>query len=452
MAAFDLADLRRLDRAHHLHPFTDHRALHRTGTHLIRSARGCTLVDEEGREILDALAGLWCVNVGYGRREIVDAVAEQMRAVAYYPSFFNTTTEPAVRLAARLAALAPAGLGHALFSNSGSEANETALKLIRAFWKLRGRREKTKILARSFAYHGVTLATTSMTGLTSCTEPFDLPLPGFVQVPGPNHFGTGRTQEEHGAWCLAETERIIAREGAGTIAALFAEPVQGAGGVIVPPEGYLARLRELCRRHEILFVADEVITGFGRLGAWFASALWRLEPDLMTLAKGITSGYLPLGATLVSDEIAGVLEGGGYLAHGFTYTGHPTSCAAALANLDILEKEGLVARVREDVGPRFLAALHGMAGHPAVAETRGVGLIGALELRRPPRGPLQDAGPNSLGIAVHGLAREEGILVRGIRDLVALAPPLVVTHEELDRIFGALGRALSRLQAGEVPA
>jgi putrescine aminotransferase len=448
MSAFDLATLRRLDAAHHLHPFTDHRAMHRGGTHVIRSARGSTLIDEDGRELLDGLAGLWCVNVGHGREEIVRAVAEQMRAVAFYPSFFNTTTEPTIRLAARLAALAPDGLRHTIFSSSGSEANESALKLIRAYWKLRGRRGKTKVLSRSFAYHGVGLATTSLTGLPSCTEPFDLPLPGFLHVPGPNAYGSGKSPEAYGEWCLQETERTIAREGADTIAAFFVEPVQGAGGVIVPPDGYLAGLRSLCRRNEILFVADEVITGFGRLGAWFASRLWDLAPDLMTMAKGITSGYVPLGATMVSDEIAATLEEGGYLAHGFTYTGHPVACAAALANLDVIERERLVERVRDDVGPRFQVALARCAEHPAVAEARGVGLIGALELVRPPRGRYADAAPNALGLAAHLLAREEGVMVRGIRDLVALSPPLVVTHAELDRMFAALQRALDRLWGG----
>jgi len=419
--------------------------MHRGGTHLIRSARGSTIVDEEGRELLDGLAGLWCVNVGYGRDEIREAVSEQMRAVAFYPSFFNTTTEPTIRLSARLAGLAPPRLQHALFSNSGSEANETALKLIRGYWKLRGRRGKTKILTRSYAYHGVTLATTSMTGLPPCTDPFDLPLPGFVQVPGPYAYGSGKSLEEFAAGCLAETERTIAREGADTIAAMFVEPVQGAGGVIVPPAGYLASLRALCRRHEILFVADEVITGFGRLGAWFASLLWDLDPDLMTMAKGITSGYVPLGATMVSDEIAETLETGGYLAHGFTYTGHPVACAAALANLDLIEREGLVERVRDDVGPRFQAALCALGEHPAVTEVRGFGLIGALELRRPAKGAHANAAPNMLGLAVHGLAREEGVIVRGIRDAVGLSPPLIVTHDEIDRLFASLRRALDRM-------
>jgi len=445
MAPFDLEALRRLDQAHHLHPFTDHRAMHAAGTHVIRSGKGSTVVGEDGRELIDGLAGLWCTNVGYGREEIVQAVTEQMRAVAFYPSFFNTTTEPTIRLAARLAELAPGRLARAIFSNSGSEANETALKLIRGYWKLRGRREKTKLLSRTFSYHGVTLATTSLTGLASCTDPFDLPLPGFVHVPGPLAYGTGKSPEEYGRFCLAETERAIAREGAGTIAAFFVEPIQGAGGVVVPPPGYLAALRELCRRHEILFVADEVITGFGRLGAWFASELWSLDPDLMTLAKGLTSGYVPLGATLVSDEIAETLEGGGYLAHGFTYTGHPVACAAGLANLEILAREKLVERVRDDVGPRFQALLHGMASHPAVAEARGHALIGALELRRPPKGRFADAPANALGPAVHNLAREEGVIVRGIRDLVALSPPFVVTHDELERLFAGLRRGLDRM-------
>jgi putrescine---pyruvate transaminase len=441
----DLDQLRRLDAAHHLHPFTDHVALHKAGTHVIRSARGSTLVDETGRELLDGLAGLWCVNIGYGRDEIRAAVDAQMRQVAFYPSFFNTSTEPTIRLAARLAELVPPGLGHVIFSNSGSEANETALKLARAYWKLRGRAGKTKVLSRTYAYHGVGLATTSLTGLPSCLEPFDLPLPGFLHVPGPLAYGTGKSPAEHGRWCLEETERTIAREGADTIGAMFVEPIQGAGGVIVPPTGYLAQLRELCRQNDILFVADEVITGFGRLGAWFASELWSLQPDLMTVAKGITSGYIPLGGTLARDEIADTLSRGGYLAHGFTYTGHPTTCAAALANLDIIEREGLVERVRDDVGPRFQAALAKLADHPLVAEVRGFGLIGALELRPPRSGPNASAAPNTLGLAAHLLAREEGVIVRGIRDLVAMSPPLVVTHDELDRMFAGLTRALDRL-------
>jgi putrescine aminotransferase len=441
-----LAALRQLDQAHHLHPFTDHADLHARGTHLIERASGCFVTDESGRRLLDGLAGLWCVNVGYGRAEIADAVREQMAAVAYYPSFFNTTTEPTILLADTLAAHAPAHLAKVFFSNSGSEANETALKLIRAYNKRRGRSAKTKILSRTFSYHGVGLATTSLTGLPSCTEPFDLPLPGFVHVPGPHPYGVNsdRTAAEYADWCLAETERIIAREGADSIAALFAEPVQGAGGVIVPPPGHLQALRALCHAHDILFVADEVITGFGRLGDWFASNLWGLEPDLLTMAKGITSGYVPLGATMVSDAIADTLEHAGVLAHGFTYSGHPVATAAGLANLRIIARERLVERVRDDVGPYFQERLHACAGHPAVGEVRGAQLIGGIDLLpRGGRSALQT--PPTLGAKAVALCREQGVIVRGIRDLIAIAPPLIVTRAEIDQIFATVEAMLDRL-------
>ena len=420
--------------------------MHAQGTRVIVSGSGVFLQDAQGRQLLDGLAGLWCVNVGYGRAEITDAVAAQMRQLAYYPSFFNSTTEPAIRLAARLASLAPPRVQHTIFCNSGSEANESALKIIRGYWKLRGQPQRTKILSREFSYHGVTLATTSMTGLPSCSAPFDLPLPGFLHVPAPHAYAADRESDPvaYGKWCVEETARVIEREGADTIAAMFVEPVQGAGGVIPPPAGYLAALRVLCREHGILFVADEVITAFGRVGDWFASNLWDLDPDLISLAKGLTSGYLPLGATMVSDEIADVLLHHGYFAHGFTYSGHPTTCAAALANLDIIENDGLIPRVRTNLGPYFQEKLRAFAGHPAVGEVRGTGLIGALELV--PRGGKAALTPTMmLGIKAAALARQEGVIVRGIRDIVAVAPPLTITREETDQLFEAVGKALDRL-------
>src|SRR6185369_9980957 len=256
-----LAELRRTDAAHLLHPFTDHNDLHRGGTHVIQAASGCHIVDETGQRLLDGLAGLWCVNAGYGRREIADAVHRQILDLSFYPSFFNSTTEPTILLAEKLAEHLPNGLGRVFFSNSGSEANESALKLVRAYNKTLGRPHKTKILTRTFSYHGVCIATTSMTGLASCQDPFDLPLPGFLQVPGPHAYGVQSplSAADYAAQCIAETEKTILAEGADTIAALFAEPIQGAGGVIVPPPGHLRELRELCRKHDILFVADEVI-------------------------------------------------------------------------------------------------------------------------------------------------------------------------------------------------
>lgn len=435
-----------LDRRHHLHPFTTHEELHAQGTHIITRGEGCWLWDAHGRKLLDGLAGLWCVNVGYSCPEIVEAVHAQMQQVPYYCSFFNSTTEPAIRLADRIASLAPKGMTHVMFSNSGSEANETALKLIRAYHKLRGQPQRTKILSRDFAYHGVTLATTSMTGLPGCYKPFDLPLPGFIHVPGPNAYAANREGDPvaYGKWCLEETARIIEREGADTIGAFFAEPIQGAGGVIVPPESYLRGLRELCRQHGILFVADEVITAFGRVGDWFASTLWELEPDFISVAKGLTSGYLPLGASVVRQEIAEVLVHGGYLAHGYTYSGHPTTCAAGLANLHVIERDGLVTRTRDDVGPYFQQKLRSFVGHPAVGEVRGHGLIGAIELL-PREGKAALTPTTLLGVKAAKLAREEGVIVRGIRDLIAMSPPLIVTHAEIDLLFAAVGKMLDRL-------
>jgi len=439
-------ELQELDRRFHLHPFTNHVDMHSGGTNLITAAEGCYVIDQDGRRLLDGLAGLWCVNVGYNCAKIVQAVHEQMQRVSFYPSFFNTTTEPTIRLSQKLAELAPAKLNHTTFSNSGSEANESALKIIRSYWHIKGRPQKRKILSRTYAYHGVTLAATSMTGLPTCYLPFDLPLDGFVHVPGPYAYGAGREADPqaYAQWCLTETENIIQREGPDTVGALFAEPIQGAGGVIVPPDGYLKQLRALARKYDILYVSDEVISGFGRLGAWFASDMWDLDPDILVLAKGITSGYLPLGATMVSDHLADTLIHGGYFAHGFTYSGHPTCTAAALANIQVIEDLKLVERTRSDIGPYFQAKLRSFAGHPAVGEVRGYQLIGAIELL--PRGGRAALTPTSmLGVKGSTLCRKQGVIVRGIRDLIAISPPLIITHAEVDQLFDAVKVMLDQL-------
>lgn len=432
--------LREIDRAHHLHPYTDHASLGEEGTHIIVEGDGVWLTDDRGQKLLDGLAGLWCVNVGYGCERIAEAVSDQIRRLPFYPSFFNSTTEPTIRLAERLASIAPAPLGTVIFSGSGSEANETALKIIRSFQKLRGRPEKTKILTRERSYHGVTLGTASMTGLSACQDPFDLPLPGFLHAPAPWPYGAGSDldPEAFGRQCVEETRKLIEREGPETIAALFVEPIQGAGGVLVPPAHYLSDLRGLAREHDILFVADEVITGFGRLGEWFASELYGLEPDLMTLAKGITSGYVPLGATLMSDEVADALRGAGTFSHGHTYSGHPVAAAAALANLDTMEERGLLAHVRDEAGPRLEEGLQALGEHPAVAEVRAFRAIGALELH---------PGAEPRGARATALIREEGVIVRGMRDAIAVSPPLVITAEEIDTLLGGIRRGLDRLHA-----
>jgi len=440
--------LRASDRAHHIHPYTDHVELHAVGTHLITDAEGCWLTDAEGRRLLDGLAGLWCVNVGYGSKKIAAAVHEQIQRLPFYPSFFNSSNEPAIRLAERLAQIAPPDVNHALFSGSGSEANETALKIVRSVQRLRGQPQRTKILTRDFAYHGVTLATTSMTGLPACQDPFDLPLPGFIHAPAPHPYAAKSDLDRtaYGKWCIDETRNLIEAEGPETIAAMFIEPVQGAGGVIVPPEGYLRELRNMARDFGILFVADEVITGFGRLGSWFASSLWSLEPDLITLAKGMTSGYLPMGATLICDTLSDELINGGYFAHGHTYSGHPTCAAAALANLEEIEERKLIPSVRDDIGPYFVEGLTRFESHPAVAEVRATGLIGAIELVDDTSADATNRAP--IGGRAADIARTHGVIVRGLKTAVAMAPPLIITRDEIDTLFEALGKTLDQLQTG----
>lgn len=438
--------LRQIDQAHHLHPFTDHRDMFKAGTNVIQRGKGVFVFDQDERPLLDGLAGLWCVNVGYDCPEICHAVTAQLERLPYYCSFFNSTTEPAIELAAKLASIAPKRINHTMFCNSGSEANESALKIIRNYFHLLGKPQKRKIIARNFAYHGVTIATTSLTGLPGCYLPFDLPLDGFLHAPGPHPYGyhSDLDPEAFGKWCVEETAKLIEKEGAETISAMFVEPIQGAGGVIVPPLSYLTAIRELCREKEILFVADEVITGFGRLGDWFASTLWDLDPDIMSTAKGLTSGYLPLGASLVSDEIAETLISGGYFAHGFTYSGHPVTTAAALANLEVIEKKQLIPYVKNDIGPYFQEKIRAMASHHTVAETRGYGLIGAMELiPREGRSALTPA--SALGAKAAGLIRKHGAIVRGIRDLIAVSPPLVIARAEIDQLFESIQLGLDEL-------
>lgn len=437
--------LRDIDQDHHLHPFTNHAEMHENGTHIIESADGVWVTNVEGRKLLDGMAGLWCVNVGYGCKPIIDAVHAQMQKMAYYTSFFNSTTPPTIELTGRLAALAPANLKYTFFSNSGSEANETALKFIRAYYHIKGQPKKQKIVSRKYAYHGVTLATASVTGLAPLHGLFDLPLPQFIHAPAPYPWGenSDMSPEDYGKWCLQETAKLIEREDPETIAAIFAEPVQGAGGVIPPPPGYLAGLRSLASEYNLLFVADEVITGFGRLGDWFASKLWDLKPDIMTVAKGLTSGYIPMGATMVSAEIGDTIINGGSFTHGFTYSGHPVAAAAALAAIDYTEKENLIGRVRDDVGPYMQDKLKRLAAHKVVGEVRGHGLIGAIEVV--PRGGKAELKPDAyLGFKLQALCREEGVIVRGIRNMVAVSPPLVITRAEIDKLFEGVERGLDR--------
>ena len=438
-----------LDRKSLFHPFTSIREHLAEGPLVITEASGVRVRDRSGRDYIDAMAGLWCVNVGYGRRELVEAMAAQASRLPYYHSFASMSNEPVIRLAARLIEMAPGKMSKVFFANSGSEANDTQIKLVRYYNNLRGRPEKKKILSRRGAYHGVTLGATSLSGLPPMHAIFDLPLPGFLHLERPSHFWhapPGATEEEFSAVLAAELEALIEREGASTIAAMFVEPVMGAGGVIVPPRGYFERIVPILRAHDILLVADEVICGFGRLGTLFGSNYYGLEPDLVTVAKGLTSGYLPMSAVLVGERVWEALAEGsakqGPFAHGYTYSGHPVPAAVAHANLDILERERLVARAA-DTGDYLQRRLReAFAGHPLVGEVRGVGMIAGIELvaSKSEKRPFPPAAEAGRRLSRHLLAG--GLISRALRDTLAFSPPLVLEKADVDRIVEIFARGL----------
>ncbi|HEY9568264.1 MAG TPA: aspartate aminotransferase family protein [Thalassobaculum sp.] len=446
----DAAALRAADAAHHLHPFTDYKALAAEGSRVLVRAEGCTLWDSEGTAILDGMAGLWCVNIGYGRAELAEVAARQMRELPYYNTFFKTTTRPAAELAARLAELTPAGLEHAFFASSGSEANDTIVRMVRRYWQILGQPERSVIISREYAYHGSTLVGASLGGMAPMHGQTGLPLPGFEHIRPPYYLrdGGNMTPGEFGIAAAQALEERIREVGPERVAAFIAEPIQGAGGVIVPPSSYFPEIQRICREHGILLIADEVICGFGRTGNWFGCETFGIEPDLMTLAKGLSSGYLPISAVMVGERVARTLiDEGGEFFHGFTYSGHPVACAVALENLRIMQQERLVERVRDDIGPYFQSRLRELADHPLVGEVRGVGLIAAVELVRDKDGPVFFQPEGRVGTICRDHCFRSNVIMRAVRDGLVVAPPLVVSHAEVDHLVDTARRCLDLTQA-----
>tara|TARA_R110001599_G_scaffold77153_4_gene210815 strand:+ start:4214 stop:6346 length:2133 start_codon:yes stop_codon:yes gene_type:complete len=438
------------DAAHHLHPFTDNRGLVDIGgPTVIERGEGCYLWDDQGHRYLDALAGLWCVNVGYGRKELADVAARQMQQLAYYNTFFNTTTAPAAELAEMLAALMPGHLNTALFANSGSEVCDSAIRLGRYYWQQVGKPSKRVVIGREEGYHGSTLATISAGGVGAMHEQGGSGMPDFAHIEAPYKFLHGPNMSEAAfSQQAAHALEIKIRElGAENVALFICEPIQGAGGLIFPPEGYLQEVQRICQQHDVLFVLDEVISAFGRLGAWSAAELFGLSPDFITLAKGLSSGYQPISALMISDPIADKLrdaEGG--LAHGFTYSGHPVAAAVALENLKILQREKLVERVAQDIGPYFQRALSRLAGHPLVGEVRSLGLLGAVELIQDKARHILFDPPGVVAAVCRENLRARGIIVRAVRDTLLIAPPFVVTHDQVDDIVDTLEAAFEDIR------
>ena len=437
-------------RAQHLIcGFTSPASVEQHGTMELVKGRGVYVWDARGRKYLDGLASLWNVAVGHGRAEIARAVAAQMRQLEYAPTLLGFSSTPAQRLAERIARMAPKGLSRVVFTSGGSDANETVIRLVRLYWRLRQRTEKIKIVALNRAYHGSSTGAASLTGLPYFHTYYEPLLPGVVHMPRPFCYRCelGLTYPDCGIACADELERVIEREGAETIGAFIAEPVQGVGGVVVPPPGYFERIRAICDRHEVLMIADEVITGFGRLGTRFGIERWKVVPDMISFAKGVTSGYVPLGGVIVKDDIYRTLIEAGpdfALHHGFTYSGHPAVCAAALANLDIIEREGLIGRARK-LAPYFARRLGMLTRHRIVGEVRAAGLMAAVELVRDRQS--KESLPSNLNVAgrVRNAALARGVIVRASADTIVVCPPLIITREQIDHLAKVLDEAIDEV-------
>ncbi|MCO6050106.1 aspartate aminotransferase family protein [Mesorhizobium sp. RP14(2022)] len=446
---FSLAQLQALDAAHHLHPFTDHKDLRGAGSRMIVRADGPYVYDSEGHRILDAMAGLWCVNVGYGRKELAEAAYKQMLELPYYNSFFRCSTPTPVLLAQKLAEIAPKSVNQVFYGSSGSEANDTALRLIRQFWVLEGKPEKNRVISRKMAYHGSTIAGTSLGGMSGMHDQLHGAVPNIVHVMAPYAFENaepGESEEAFGLRAAKAVEDAILEAGADKVAAFIGEPIMGAGGVKIPPRNYWAEIQRICRKHDVLLMIDEVITGYGRTGEWFASQAYGIEPDTITTAKALTSGYQPLSALLVGDRVAETLtEKGGEFYHGYTYSGHPVACAVALANLDIIEKEGLIDRVREDTGPYLAKVLQEALGdHPLVGEVRSFGLMGAIEIvaDKASRQRFEPSGHAAVVVRDHAVV--SGLMMRATGDTMIMSPPLIWTRETIDTAMEMIRTALDK--------
>ena len=445
---YDIPALRELDVAHHLPAQSSYKLqADMGGSRIITHAKGSTVYDGEGHAILDGMAGLWCVNVGYGRPELVEVAARQMEELPYYNTFFRTATVPPIELAAKVAGLLGGNLKHVFFNNSGSESNDTVFRLVRTYWTMKGEPNRTIFISRHNAYHGSTVASASLGGMEYMHVQGGLPIPGIEHVMQPYLFGEafGEDPEAFATRAANAIEERILAVGPENVAAFIGEPVQGAGGVIIPPPGYWQKVEAICRKYGILLVSDEVICGFGRLGEWFGFQHFGIRPDIVSMAKGLSSGYLPISATGVSSEIVDVLRASGDdFVHGYTYSGHPVCAAVALRNIQIIEDEHLVERTREDTGPYLAKAMaERLAPHPLVGEARSLGLIGAVEIVAEKGTNRRHGAGGQAGPIVRDACIARGLMVRAVRDSIVMSPPLVITHAEIDQLVDTIAAALA---------
>ncbi len=451
MAAKDVSrKSKRRGPRHLVCAFASPARIEETGTTVLVKGKGVYVWDDRGNRYIDGLASLWNVSVGHGRRSVAKAVAAQMNKISYAPTLLGFSSKPAQKLATRIARMAPKGLTRVVFTGGGSEANESVIRLVRLYWRLRQRPDKVKVVALNRAYHGSSTGAASLTGMPNFHQYYEPLMPGVARMARPYCYRCELklTYPQCAVACADELEMIINREGADTIGAFIAEPVQGVGGVVVPPTGYFERIREICDRHEVLFVADEVITGFGRLGTNFGIERWQATPDMIAFAKGVTSGYLPLGGVLLSESIFQTLVGAGpdfSLHHGFTYSGHPVVCAAGLANLDIIKREGLIERVRK-LAPYFARALDQLTRHAIVGDVRTAGLMAGVELVRDRETKEPFAAVEAIATRVRDRARQHGLIVRASGDIVSLCPPLIIKKKQIDQIVEILDQVIGDIE------
>ncbi|WP_304528927.1 aspartate aminotransferase family protein [Oceanicoccus sp. KOV_DT_Chl] len=402
--------------------------------------------DEQGTQYLDAFAGLWCVNLGYGRKELIDAASQQMAQLPYYNLFFNTSTEPVINLAKTLASIAPAHINNAFFCGSGSEANDTVFRMVRRYWDLKQQPTKKIFIGRHNGYHGSTVAGASLGGMGYMHKQGDLPINGVVHINQPYWFGEGGdlTPEEFGLQRAQELESKILEIGADNVAAFVAEPIQGAGGIIIPPSTYWPEIQRIVKKYNILLVVDEVICGFGRTGNWFGCDTLDIKADLMPIAKGLSSGYLPIGGVLIADHVAETFkqENSGDLNHGFTYSGHPVCAAVALANVNIIRDENIIENVQQNTGPYLAAQLQRLSDHPLVGEVRSAGLLAAIELVKDKTSRSRFDSKGTAGSSCRDHALANGLILRATGDTMLLSPPLVITNTEIDQLISKISLAL----------
>jgi putrescine aminotransferase len=443
------AELQALDAAHHMHPFTANGALGKKGARIIVRADGVRLTDSNGEELIDGMAGLWCVNIGYGRTELADAAARQMRELPYYNTFFQTSHVPALKLAAKLAELAPGDLNHVFFACSGSEANDTNLRMVRQYWALKGQPQRHIVISRKNGYHGSTMGGGSLGGMSAMHAQGGLPIPGIVHIDQPHWYleGGDMTREAFGLARAQQLEAKILELGPENVAAFIAEPVQGAGGVIIPPESYWPEIQRIVDKYGILLIADEVITGFGRTGYWFACEGYGIRPHIITIAKGLSSGYQPIGGSIVCDEVAHTIAQDEFN-HGYTYSGHPVAAAVALENLRILEEEGIITRVRHETAPYLAQAWGSLADHPLVGEAVSRGMMASLALTPDKASRARFAAdPGTVGYICREYSFGNNLVMRHVYDRMIIAPPLVITLADIDELIARARKTLDQTYA-----